>query len=204
MNYNIPEFMIAENLIFKTALMVSVAVHMAGFGLLVGASYPFVKNSSIEDNSVVVIYEVGFINAFEKKEDILIWHTGKGNGNKKALFKLKKNINASCKKGSSGESNKKEGGLKEKYLLKVRKQIERFKYYPGEARKRCLSGEIVLSFFIDQNGTVQNLKIVKSSGFFILDNAGKDTILKASPFPSPPKPEFGNIQTTVVFRSNQG
>jgi len=65
----------------------------------------------------------------------------------------------------------------------IKASIERAKTYPTLARKMRQEGTVIAEFSINPKGLPQNIQIVKSSGFSLLDSATRDTILKASPFP---------------------
>ena len=65
----------------------------------------------------------------------------------------------------------------------IKASIERAKIYPSLARKMRQEGTVIAEFSINAKGLPQNIQIVKSSGFSLLDSATRDTILKASPFP---------------------
>lgn len=65
----------------------------------------------------------------------------------------------------------------------IKASIERAKIYPALARMRRQEGTVIAEFSINAKGLPQNIEIIKSSGFSLLDSATRDTILKASPFP---------------------
>lgn len=75
---------------------------------------------------------------------------------------------------------------KNDYLAMVRLRIDRHKTYPQAARMRQLQGTVVVHFVITLEGTVKTLKIIQSSGYTVLDEAGLKAIRDASPFPRPP------------------
>jgi protein TonB len=61
--------------------------------------------------------------------------------------------------------------------------IERVKTYPIIARKRGIEGTVHVSFNIMADGNPYGIKILKSSGFRILDKATVKVVKKAAPFP---------------------
>ncbi|GBE03950.1 gram-negative bacterial tonB protein [bacterium BMS3Abin09] len=61
--------------------------------------------------------------------------------------------------------------------------IERVKTYPIIARKRGIEGTVHVSFNVMADGTPYGIKILKSSGSGILDNATVQVVKKAAPFP---------------------
>lgn len=71
------------------------------------------------------------------------------------------------------------------YLATARMRIEQAKRYPREAQRKRCEGRVTLSCLINQNGEVQEIKLIQSSGYPILDEEGKATLRRASPFPSP-------------------
>jgi protein TonB len=75
------------------------------------------------------------------------------------------------------------GGNSQSIAAQIRASIERAKVYPALARKRRQEGTVIAEFSINTKGYPQNIQIIKSSGFSLLDSAIRDTILKASPFP---------------------
>lgn len=81
-------------------------------------------------------------------------------------------------------------GLKQKYIqenfLYIRELILGNLSYPVAARRMKWQGIVVVSFSIMENGRVASLKIVKSSGYKVLDDKAVATIEKVQPFPVPP------------------
>ena len=71
-------------------------------------------------------------------------------------------------------------------FLYIKEDIEKNIRYPRLARKMGWEGKVVVAFVIREDGTVINIRIVKSSGFTLLDNNAVESIKKAQPFPSPP------------------
>ena len=60
--------------------------------------------------------------------------------------------------------------------------------YPGAARREGLSGQLLLSVLLDQNGRVISIQLGQSSGHAILDEAARHIVALASPFaPFPPE-----------------
>ena len=87
-------------------------------------------------------------------------------------------------KGGSVE-NAKRLYLKEHFAY-IRDMIMKYVSYPHVARKRGWTGKVVVSFIVSEKGLVNDIRIVESSGFPILDNNAIETIKKAAPFPKPP------------------
>ncbi len=78
----------------------------------------------------------------------------------------------------------------------IRALLERARSYPLLARKRGMEGTVLVWFTIDRKGLPQDVKIMKSSGYQILDEEVKKMLRKASPFP-----EFkGEIKIPITFK----
>jgi TonB family protein len=52
--------------------------------------------------------------------------------------------------------------------------------YPDRARRMGWEGKVLLSFVVLENGSIQNVKIINSSGFRILDDSARDVIEKTT------------------------
>ena len=78
------------------------------------------------------------------------------------------------------------------YTTTVRQMIARAKVYPPQAREKGQQGKINLSFKLGKNGGVLKLLVDHSSGYEMLDEAARDAVKNAGPFP--PIPEKLNKQ----------
>ena len=72
------------------------------------------------------------------------------------------------------------------YPGKVRTKLRRAQRYPSAAKRQRLKGEAHVRFTIARNGSVSAIRIVRSSGSDILDQAAVDTVRRAAPFPRIP------------------
>ncbi len=88
------------------------------------------------------------------------------------------------------------------FLGMARKKIEEAKRYPWEALRRHWEGKVILSFLVDQKGEIKDIKILQSSGYKVLDEEAKATLLRASPLPLPPQIEDDSlkIEVPILFR----
>lgn len=81
--------------------------------------------------------------------------------------------------------------------------------YPDEARRKSLSGSLMLQVSLNQDGSVRNIQLKRSSGYKVLDDAAIRIVQLASPFPPLP-PEISkdtdilHITRTWEFINNQG
>jgi protein TonB len=69
------------------------------------------------------------------------------------------------------------------YLMRIHAQMERYKIYPRAARAHGVEGLVQLTFVIDRGGRVVSHRIVRGSGYLVLDSAVDDMIKRATPFP---------------------
>ena len=74
--------------------------------------------------------------------------------------------------------------------------------YPDEARRRRLSGELVISVAIRRDGSVERADVIQSSGSKLLDDAALRIARLAEPYPPLPKTE-DNIDVLHVTRTWQ-
>ncbi len=73
------------------------------------------------------------------------------------------------------------------YFSSLRKSIELVWNYPMEAARRGMQGEVDVEFAINKDGRAGRIRVVKSSGYPILDDAIVEAIRLASPFAPLPK-----------------
>ena len=59
--------------------------------------------------------------------------------------------------------------------------------YPDEARRKRLAGQVVISVAVRRDGTVENSRIIKSSGIPLLDSTALRIVKLSVPFPPLPK-----------------
>ena len=75
--------------------------------------------------------------------------------------------------------------LKEHFAY-IRERIAGNLRYPGKARKMGWNGKLAVEFVILESGTVEHIRIAKSSGIALLDSDAEDTVRRSAPFPKPP------------------
>ncbi|MCL4457214.1 MAG: energy transducer TonB [Nitrospirae bacterium] len=113
-------------------------------------------------------------------------------GSRTVLKKDATHTNADAVKTTSGGAKitSAVAEVKAKYLkehfIYIRDMIMKNISYPRTARKMGWEGKVVVSFIVNGNGFVENIKIVESCGVDMLDKNAVDTVRKASPFPKPP------------------
>jgi protein TonB len=88
------------------------------------------------------------------------------------------------------------------YLDGLKRRIELIWKYPETARRDGLQGSLVMRFTIEKSGKVEreNIELVKSSGYPMLDDAAKQALIDASPFnPLPGNWKKDNFTITGTF-----
>lgn len=92
--------------------------------------------------------------------------------------------------GSGGGSGNSAEKLRSKYLAEHFAYIQRIIndniVYPDRAKRMRWTGRCVVEFIIMENGRTKNIRILKSTGYELLDDNVEETIKKVEPFPKPP------------------
>lgn len=83
------------------------------------------------------------------------------------------------------------------YFEMLNLRVQRFKEYPESAKSAHIEGRVHIEFVLLNDGTLSDIKILKSSRHKNLDEAALEAIKKASPFPRPPAFLF---KTPVTMR----
>ncbi len=71
----------------------------------------------------------------------------------------------------------------QRYLLDMKRKIELYWDYPALAARNGWQGSLFLNFTINRDGTVSGVRLEKSSGYPMLDDAAVTAIRLAAPFP---------------------
>ena len=74
--------------------------------------------------------------------------------------------------------------------------------YPDEARRKRLKGQLVISVAVRRDGSVENTRIIQSSGIPLLDSTALRIVQLSVPFPPLPKTDE-NIDILHVTRTWQ-
>jgi TonB family protein len=74
----------------------------------------------------------------------------------------------------------------DRYLNLLMREMDKHRVYPALARPLGLSGIAHFAISIDRGGRLLNVKLEKSSGSALLDQAGERMIRETAPFPAPP------------------
>ena len=82
------------------------------------------------------------------------------------------------------------------YYLALKRKIELVWEYPYKARRTGVQGRLLMRFVINQDGSLAEVTILRSSGVALLDHEAVRAIRDASPFP--PLPERMNTERLTV------
>lgn len=69
---------------------------------------------------------------------------------------------------------------------RIRRALQRQRHYPRLARQRGVEGVVLLAFRVGRDGQVRDLRVVRSAGG-VLDQAARETVLRAAPLPFCPR-----------------
>lgn len=92
-------------------------------------------------------------------------------------------------------------------LSQIRHDLSQFFYYPPHARRKGMQGTVLLSFGISGQGTVHDIRVVKSSGYAILDLAAQDAMQrleKLSWYAALMHSKDMDLELPVIFRLTEG
>lgn len=71
-------------------------------------------------------------------------------------------------------------------FITIRDKIMRSLVYPMIARKMGWSGKVKIAFTVREDGGVEDISVIESSGFSVLDKNAIETIRMSCPLPKPP------------------
>jgi protein TonB len=73
--------------------------------------------------------------------------------------------------------------------------------YPGEARRRKLYGDLLLTVGLRRDGSIKSIDVIRSSGHRLLDEAAERIVRLAAPFP--PLPPDAKVDELYITRTWQ-
>ncbi|MDR1045490.1 MAG: energy transducer TonB [Candidatus Adiutrix sp.] len=79
----------------------------------------------------------------------------------------------------------------------ITRHIRRKMVYPEEAKRQGVTGTAAVAFTINRSGQASNIRITRSSGSQLLDQAALSAVQRAAPFPPPPAP--ANVSIPLRF-----
>jgi len=75
------------------------------------------------------------------------------------------------------------GALSSEQWTQLHSALEQVKTYPRLARERGIEGTVLVRFKVLPSGDIDGVKVVKSSGAAVLDEASVRTVYRAAPMP---------------------
>ncbi len=72
------------------------------------------------------------------------------------------------------------------HFASIRNTIVNNLTYPRAARRKGWEGTVKVSFVVNEDGGVNNIRVLMTSGFEVLDRDAVETIRRCSPYPKPP------------------
>ncbi|MDX8412130.1 MAG: energy transducer TonB [Mariprofundaceae bacterium] len=85
--------------------------------------------------------------------------------------------------------------VREGDMHRIRHHLEHYKFYPASARRRGIEGAVQVGFQLDGKGYAEDVSVLASSGYSLLDRAAKETVKRAEPFPA----AGGDFRFTLQF-----
>lgn len=90
--------------------------------------------------------------------------------------------------GSKGKVSQALGnGAETRYKGRVRSKVQRNFRYPKSADRAGIRGTVTVAFTISSGGGVSGVRVTRSSGSPVLDDAAVSAVQKAAPFPAIPE-----------------
>lgn len=110
-------------------------------------------------------------------------------------------VNAALRTGYA--TSRTQGGPAGRYLARWKRQVEAYgnRNYPDTLVRQNLSGQVILEATIDKKGHVLNLAIRRSSGNPVLDNAARNLLQAAAPYPAFPDELAAKHDRLVITRT---
>ena len=83
------------------------------------------------------------------------------------------------------------------YMQHIKHKIQNVWIYPEEARQTGQQGRLLILFSIGKDGSLVKLKLLRSSGYPLLDKAALQAVKDAAPFP--PLPERFGVDVLNIY-----
>ena len=94
-------------------------------------------------------------------------------------------------------SSQSESDMQRQWEALVLGELNKFKRYPDDARRRNRTGRPVVKFNVDAQGNVLDSIVIKNSGTQSLDREAQKVLSRAEPLPPPPSEMLVNGRVTV-------
>lgn len=93
---------------------------------------------------------------------------------------------ASSKYEPDGQQSPDLVGLRRGYIGRLNRYFGKLRQYPRRARRAGLEGTVLLELVLDEHGRIVEIRVAKSSGHRILDDAARAAVAALGSVPSPP------------------
>lgn len=90
------------------------------------------------------------------------------------------------------------GEFENEYISALRREIEKYKRYPTQAKRMRQEGNVVMRFILTSDGKISQIAVERSSSISSLDNAAIAALKRVKPIG--PKPD--NLQNPLVVTLN--
>lgn len=117
------------------------------------------------------------------------------------IDRLYEQVNTALRTGYA--TSRTQGGPAGRYLARWKRQVEVYgnQHYPGALVQQNLSGQVILEVTIGKKGHVHNLAIRRSSGNPVVDNAARNLLQAAAPYPPFPAELAAKHDRLVITRT---
>lgn len=112
------------------------------------------------------------------------------------------NSNAAAGTGGSSGSQQLAQQYNRDHFRYIQQLIASKAKYPRAARARNQEGTLVVSFIVMPDGKINHLRVVKSSGYELLDQNALESVQKAAPFPKPPV--MAELRVPISYSLSRG
>jgi protein TonB len=106
--------------------------------------------------------------------------------------------------GRSGDDSAASHGEKDSlsaYIAMIQKQLNRYKKYPSVAKAKRQEGVSMIGFKVNRQGTISDIRLIRSSGFQELDEETLALLRRISSFPPlPPEVERERLDLIVPVK----
>jgi len=90
--------------------------------------------------------------------------------------------------------------IMQRFAQTVRRKIESSKRYPLAARKSMTEGRVGIRMTVMEDGRLETVEIIESSGYAILDKAALESVRRSAPFPPLPREaERKRVQMSIYL-----
>lgn len=135
-----------------------------------------------------------------QKEEVWQRTRGKGEKNRPVARSLEDYIEKGevlSRIGSLGPES--DEAVRQRYTQVLSLWLYKFREYPEEAKRAGLRGQAILRIRIDRKGRILYFQIDRSTGHALLDQAIRDTVVRANPVPEVPPHFPGGSQLEFVM-----